>query len=98
MLEEFGKMSIRKLGPLADLVLLLLRLGLGRHAMNLRSSPPLSSVCSRFHPILLKIPLNIKHITGELNPPKQLFQIVINSDICFGIIWVCYVLLRIKIR
>ena len=85
-------MRIGKLGPLADLVLLLLRLGLGRHAMNLCSSPPLSGVRSRFHPILLKIPLDIEHVAREFDPLEQLLQIIIHRDGSSRIIWVCYVL------
>ena len=62
ILEELRKMCIGELGPLADLLLLFLRLWFrGRHVLCIGS--PLCSVGSRLHPILLQILFNIEHIT-----------------------------------
>ncbi|RHN43310.1 hypothetical protein MtrunA17_Chr8g0386411 [Medicago truncatula] len=66
-------MGIGQLGSLGDFILLpRIGLGLGRNAINLCCTPPLCSVGSRLHSILLKILLYINHITRQLNTPKQL--------------------------
>ncbi|KAL8150445.1 hypothetical protein V2J09_020253 [Rumex salicifolius] len=41
-------------------------------------SSSLCSVCGRLHPVLLKILLQINHVTWKLNAPEQLFKIIIH--------------------
>lgn len=96
--KELWKVSICKLGPLADFVLLLLGFGLVGNALDLCHCPPLCSVCSRFHSIFLEIFLNIEHVTGQFNFPEQIFDFIINlGDADSGIIWIGNVLLRVEI-
>ena len=79
-------MGIGKLRSLADFTLLLLRLGLGRNALNLSCTPPLCSVGSRLHSILLKILFYINHITRQFNTAEKLFQVIIHLNVHFGVV------------
>ena len=98
ILEELWKVGIRELGSLADFMLLLLGLRLGGNSMNLSHGPPLGSVCSMLHPILLQILLYIKHVTGKFNGSEELLEVIIHFDGHPGIIWISNVLLWIKVR
>lgn len=96
--KELWKMSICKLGPLADFVLLLLGFGLVGHAVDLCHRPPLCSVCSGFHSVFQEIFFNVEHVTGQFDFQEELFDIFIDlvgAD--FGVIWIGNVLLRVEI-
>lgn len=95
--KKFWKMCIGELSSLADLMLLLLGLLLSGNALHLSCSPPLCSIGCRFHPILLEILLNVKHIARQLNPSKKLFKVIIHLNDHPRVIWVGNILLRIKV-
>lgn len=97
VLEQLRKVNVGELGSFADFFVLLLLFAFGGNTMNLGHGSPLCSVSSRFHPILLKILLNINHITRKFNSSEYLFQLIINLDRYSWVIGVCYVLLWIKV-
>nr|GLL45171.1 hypothetical protein MtrunA17_Chr8g0386411 [Ipomoea trifida] len=76
--KELWKMSICKLGPLADFMLLLLGFGLVGHAVDLCHRPPLCSVCSGFHSVFQEIFFNVEHVTGQFDFQEELFDIFID--------------------
>ena len=97
ILEELWKVGIREFSSLADFMLLLW-IRFGGNSMNLSHGPPLGSVCSMLHPILLQILLYIEHVTGKFNASEELLEVIVHFDGHPGIIWISNVLLWIKVQ
>lgn len=77
--KKFWKMCIGQVSDLSDPMLLVLDLFLWGNALKLVCCPPLCSVGSWLHPIHLEILLNVKHITRQFNPSKELFMFDLGS-------------------